>query len=192
MNAVVSRYQTSLFVANNTILIAGCVLYLSVSRAELLGSEVATVCAASVIGRLRGGRAWVGRRRPAQHISLAHPDDDLPAHYAPHTPPRQRPPTSHPLPREAPVACEYVRHPRMKVHCRLTPVRLSLPCIEPEEQHPHPFAPPELKQRFSEFVQKFQSAPGASVSASPSAAGVKKSGAGNGPAFEDFWQAPSR
>ena len=41
-------------------------------------------------------------------------------------------------------------------------------------------------------MQKFQSAPGASASASPSAAGVKKSGAGNGPAFEDFWQAPSR
>ena len=62
--------------------------------------------------------------------------------------------------------------------------------VEPEEQHPHPFAPPELKQHFADFLKKFQSSPATSASASSSKAAAKKSG--NGPVYEEFWQAPAR
>ncbi|KAH9921563.1 uncharacterized protein BXZ73DRAFT_104446 [Epithele typhae] len=57
----------------------------------------------------------------------------------------------------------------------------------PEPQHAHPFAPPELQQKFSEFVKKFQG--GSTSSASSSAAKSKSSG---GQVFEEFWQAPAR
>ncbi|TFK81626.1 hypothetical protein K466DRAFT_557675 [Polyporus arcularius HHB13444] len=61
---------------------------------------------------------------------------------------------------------------------------------KPEEQHPHPFAPPELKQHFADFLKKFQSSPKASTSGSTSSA--KKSGSSNGLVYEEFWQAPAR
>ncbi|KAI0637609.1 hypothetical protein C8Q77DRAFT_1153342 [Trametes polyzona] len=59
---------------------------------------------------------------------------------------------------------------------------------KPEEQHPHPFAPPELKQQFSDFLKKFESS--SSKAAAPSSSS-SKSGA-KGTVYEDFWQAPPR
>ncbi|KAI0751672.1 hypothetical protein C8Q80DRAFT_592450 [Daedaleopsis nitida] len=58
---------------------------------------------------------------------------------------------------------------------------------KPEEQHPHPFAPSELKQHFSDFVKKFQSA--SSTGPAPS---KNSSSSGNAQVFEEFWQAPAR
>ncbi|KAK7689894.1 hypothetical protein QCA50_006533 [Cerrena zonata] len=64
----------------------------------------------------------------------------------------------------------------------------------PEPQHPHPFAPVELKQSFSDFISKFQSTSSQSHSAastpSPSVS-ISKSGA-NVQVFQEFWQAPER
>ncbi|PIL36590.1 hypothetical protein GSI_00279 [Ganoderma sinense ZZ0214-1] len=62
---------------------------------------------------------------------------------------------------------------------------------KPEEQHPHPFAPPEFKQHFSDFLKKFQSTPAAASSAGASAGSAKKA-EGGGQVFAEFWQAPSR
>ncbi|KAI0352786.1 hypothetical protein OH77DRAFT_1408523 [Trametes cingulata] len=66
---------------------------------------------------------------------------------------------------------------------------------KPEEQHPHPFAPQELKQHFSDFLKKFESsssaASGGPTSAAPKASSPSKSGA-KGPVYQDFWQAPPR
>ncbi|EJF63125.1 hypothetical protein BD309DRAFT_945311 [Dichomitus squalens] len=59
---------------------------------------------------------------------------------------------------------------------------------KPEEQHPHPFAPQELKERFGEFVKKFQTAPAAAASGS----GAAKKSSSSAKVFEEFWQAPSR
>ncbi|KAI0687353.1 hypothetical protein C8Q76DRAFT_772228 [Earliella scabrosa] len=59
---------------------------------------------------------------------------------------------------------------------------------KPEEQHPHPFAPPELKEHFAEFVKKFQSATASLSGPAP----AKKSTSANGPVYEEFWQAPAR
>ncbi|KAH9853363.1 hypothetical protein C2E23DRAFT_120679 [Lenzites betulinus] len=59
---------------------------------------------------------------------------------------------------------------------------------KPEEQHPHPFAPAELKQHFADFVKKFESSP--SQSSSP-AASSSKAGASSA-VYQDFWEAPSR
>ncbi|KAI1788931.1 hypothetical protein LXA43DRAFT_893773 [Ganoderma leucocontextum] len=61
---------------------------------------------------------------------------------------------------------------------------------KPEEQHPHPFAPPELKQHFSDFLKKFQSTPAVASSVSASASSANK--ASGGQVFEEFWQAPAR
>ncbi|KAI0758946.1 hypothetical protein C8Q74DRAFT_1301013 [Fomes fomentarius] len=58
------------------------------------------------------------------------------------------------------------------------------------EQHPHPFAPNDLKEHFADFVKKFQTA--ASASSSSGATPAKKSSSSNGPVFEEFWQAPAR
>ncbi|KAI0759705.1 hypothetical protein BD413DRAFT_487365 [Trametes elegans] len=63
---------------------------------------------------------------------------------------------------------------------------------KPEEQHPHPFAPPELKQQFSDFLKKFQSSPSAAP-AGPSSSSASSSTSGSqGPVFQEFWQAPPR
>ncbi|OJT07503.1 hypothetical protein TRAPUB_1640 [Trametes pubescens] len=59
---------------------------------------------------------------------------------------------------------------------------------KPEEQHPHPFAPSELKEHFADFVKKFQSAPSSTNAAASSAS---KSGT-EGAVYQDFWQAPPR
>ncbi|RPD62130.1 hypothetical protein L226DRAFT_79447 [Lentinus tigrinus ALCF2SS1-7] len=58
---------------------------------------------------------------------------------------------------------------------------------KPEEQHPHPFAPPELKQHFADFLKKFQSS-----SATSSSSATAKNGSATGPVYEEFWQAPAR
>lgn len=63
-----------------------------------------------------------------------------------------------------------------------------LRCTGPEEQHPHPFAPSELKEHFADFVKKFQSAP-SSTSTATAASSASKSGA-EGAVYQDFWQAP--
>ncbi|OSD01706.1 hypothetical protein PYCCODRAFT_465550 [Trametes coccinea BRFM310] len=59
----------------------------------------------------------------------------------------------------------------------------------PEEPHPHPFAPPEAKQHFQDFLKKFQSS--SPASASSPASSSSKSGA-KGQVYQDFWQAPPR
>ncbi|KAF5321697.1 hypothetical protein D9619_000942 [Psilocybe cf. subviscida] len=53
--------------------------------------------------------------------------------------------------------------------------------------HPHPAAPAEFKERFSEFLTKMNSS-GASSKASSS----KPSSSGNTNTFNQFWEAPSR
>ena len=64
---------------------------------------------------------------------------------------------------------------------------------EPEEQHPHPFAPPELKEHFSDFLKKFQSIPATASNAGASAGtGSAKVAANGGQVFEEFWKAPSK
>ncbi|KAI8984913.1 hypothetical protein BD414DRAFT_489684 [Trametes punicea] len=66
---------------------------------------------------------------------------------------------------------------------------------KPEEQHPHPFAPPEAKQHFEEFLQKFQRSSSAAQGGSPSpvasTSSSSRSGA-KGPVYQEFWQAPPR
>ncbi|KAI0366235.1 hypothetical protein BV20DRAFT_664923 [Pilatotrama ljubarskyi] len=65
---------------------------------------------------------------------------------------------------------------------------------KPEEQHPHPFAPPELKQHFSDFLKKFESsssAPSGGPSSATASSSASKSGA-KGPVYQEFWQAPAR
>ena len=57
--------------------------------------------------------------------------------------------------------------------------------VEPESQHPHPAAPSELQQAFSDFVKKFESS-SSSVSQSNGAKGGTKE------AFGEFWEAPAR
>ncbi|KIM84052.1 hypothetical protein PILCRDRAFT_819082 [Piloderma croceum F 1598] len=56
---------------------------------------------------------------------------------------------------------------------------------KPESQHPHPAAPSELQQTFSDFVKKFESS-SSSVSPSNGANGGSKE------AFGEFWEAPAR
>ncbi|KAH8106339.1 hypothetical protein BXZ70DRAFT_1004600 [Cristinia sonorae] len=57
----------------------------------------------------------------------------------------------------------------------------------PEAPHPHPFAPPEIKQSFGEFVSKSKSpVPQTQATAPPS---KSKSGAQT---YEEFWHAPER
>ncbi|KAI0773670.1 hypothetical protein C8Q74DRAFT_1265952 [Fomes fomentarius] len=58
---------------------------------------------------------------------------------------------------------------------------------KPEVQHPHPFAPSELKEHFADFVKKFQNA-----ASSGSAPAKKSSSSEHGLVFEEFWQAPAR
>ncbi|KAI0676665.1 hypothetical protein C8Q78DRAFT_1065414 [Trametes maxima] len=58
---------------------------------------------------------------------------------------------------------------------------------KPEAQHPHPFAPPEAKQHFADFLKKFQSS-----SSSAPASGSTVLSSNNGATFQEFWQAPPR
>lgn len=97
--------------------------------------------------------------------------------------------------------------PQVRLPCTISPIVLGanrthmsphgahtgVISTEPEEQHPHPFAPPELKQHFSDFLKKFQGTPAAasSAGAGASASSAKKTES-SGQVFEDFWQAPSR
>ncbi|KAI0643602.1 hypothetical protein C8Q79DRAFT_975737 [Trametes meyenii] len=60
---------------------------------------------------------------------------------------------------------------------------------KPETQHPHPFAPPEAKQHFADFLKKFQSSSSAAPASTTSA--PSKNGASS-QAFQEFWQAPPR
>ncbi|KAJ3482257.1 hypothetical protein NLI96_g7089 [Meripilus lineatus] len=60
---------------------------------------------------------------------------------------------------------------------------------QPSAPGPHPFAPAELKQSFSEFVAKFQSSGSSQVSAAPQSLQPPKKGS---PAFSEYWQAPER
>ncbi|TFY83249.1 hypothetical protein EWM64_g760 [Hericium alpestre] len=57
----------------------------------------------------------------------------------------------------------------------------------PEPQHAHPAAPAQLKERFSDFLRKFESSVKQS-SAGPAANG--SNGSGN-QVYEDFWEAPA-
>lgn len=56
------------------------------------------------------------------------------------------------------------------------------------DQHPHPFAPSELRQSFEDFVRKFR-ASGSSSASTSSSASSRTSGAA---VYEEFWQAPER
>lgn len=60
----------------------------------------------------------------------------------------------------------------------------------PEAPHPHPSAPAEIKQVFSEFVKKFQSS--ASSDANSSAPKGQKGSAEGGQVYKEFWEAPAR
>ncbi|CAL1713620.1 unnamed protein product [Somion occarium] len=63
---------------------------------------------------------------------------------------------------------------------------------KPEPQHPHPFAPAELKKAFSDFVSKFQSSGAqAGLSSTQPATSQPKSGP-NVHVYQEFWQAPER
>jgi len=55
----------------------------------------------------------------------------------------------------------------------------------PEAPHPHPAAPEQVKQSFSEFLKKFKAS---ASSPAESSSGRKASGQ----VFEEFWQAPER
>ncbi|EKM59041.1 uncharacterized protein PHACADRAFT_169504 [Phanerochaete carnosa HHB-10118-sp] len=64
----------------------------------------------------------------------------------------------------------------------------------PEPQHPHPFAPTELQNAFSDFLNKFKASASAEGSSQSSMAASSASGK-NGETvqvFTDFWQAPER
>ncbi|CDO78059.1 hypothetical protein BN946_scf184826.g4 [Trametes cinnabarina] len=62
---------------------------------------------------------------------------------------------------------------------------------KPEEPHPHPFASPEAKEHFQDFLKKFQSSSSASASSGSTAASSSKGGP-KGPVYQEFWQAPPR
>jgi len=64
----------------------------------------------------------------------------------------------------------------------------------PETPHPHPFAPSELKERFSDFLKKFQSSSSFSPAASGDAGAASSTGSsgGNVQVYEEFWKAPAR
>jgi len=57
----------------------------------------------------------------------------------------------------------------------------------PDTPHPHPAAPAEFKERFSEFLAKMNSS-----GASPKTSSTKPSSSGNVNTFDQFWEAPSR
>ncbi|KAI0829247.1 hypothetical protein BC628DRAFT_1417009 [Trametes gibbosa] len=59
---------------------------------------------------------------------------------------------------------------------------------KPEVQHPHPFAPPELKQHFADFLKRFESSPSKSNSSTMSSS----KGGATGAVYQEFWEAPSR
>ncbi|KAI0662828.1 hypothetical protein C8Q70DRAFT_1050551 [Cubamyces menziesii] len=63
---------------------------------------------------------------------------------------------------------------------------------KPEEQHPHPFAPPEAKEHFADFLKKFQSSPSTTQAGSTSAAASSSKSGAKGPVYQEFWQAPPR
>lgn len=102
---------------------------------------------------------------------------------------------SHSLRGQARVAIQYAAFSHL---CSLGLVSLPYPAlVESEEQHPHPFAPPELKQSFGDFVKKFQSSSSSTSPSSPSpspSAGAppKKKAGASGPVYEEFWHAPQR
>ena len=64
---------------------------------------------------------------------------------------------------------------------------------DPEPQHPHPFAPAELKQSFSDFISKFQGSSSQSAHTASSSPPLSASKLGpNVQVFQEFWQAPER
>ena len=91
---------------------------------------------------------------------------------------------------------------RLLTVCVLFPVP-SVPCVNPccsiaapDVPHPHPAAPLEFKQRFSEFVAKREASahspppPPPSPSAAP--ADSKKGSNKDTVTYQDFWEAPNR
>jgi len=84
--------------------------------------------------------------------------------------------------------------------CCLFPVP-CVPCVNPcssitapDVPHPHPAAPLEFKQSFSEFVARREAAAHSSPSPSASAAPAdSKKGSNNDTVtYHDFWEAPNR
>ncbi|PPQ79571.1 hypothetical protein CVT25_003453 [Psilocybe cyanescens] len=59
-----------------------------------------------------------------------------------------------------------------------------IPAATPDAPHPHPAAPVELKQRFSEFLAKHKSSESTVSSSSSSESSTN--------IYNDFWEAPSR
>ncbi|KAI0786521.1 hypothetical protein C8Q75DRAFT_808492 [Abortiporus biennis] len=60
---------------------------------------------------------------------------------------------------------------------------------QPEAPHPHPFAPAELKQAFSDFVAKFKASGSQAAASKPSSS--TKAGE-NVQVYDEFWKAPER
>ena len=63
---------------------------------------------------------------------------------------------------------------------------------EPEPQHPHPGAPAEFKDAFSDFLKKFEtSSTRKFVAVEPKKDAVRRTTV-NSNVYENFWEAPSR
>ncbi|PSR72898.1 hypothetical protein PHLCEN_2v11265 [Hermanssonia centrifuga] len=64
--------------------------------------------------------------------------------------------------------------------------------VAPEPQHPHPAAPADYKEHFSDFVAKFKSSGSSLQNTSPSSAPAKSGAKESVKVFDDFWQVPAR
>ncbi|OCH86037.1 hypothetical protein OBBRIDRAFT_838488 [Obba rivulosa] len=91
-------------------------------------------------------------------------------------------------------------HPTLRVCSAAASGRAHKPLIHflgkrqwpstPEAPHPHPAAPPEFKERFSDFLNKFQAS--AETPQSQTSAPGSSKGGKDVRVYNQFWEAPER